>query len=138
MANEINVVLAKGQTLKYRVEEPDGAERVALTSLPETGTNTGHYVASDSDILIGDAVMIEDADGNLQGGGIYGGDFSIVGEHTFTIIGMLRLITAMSVGKLSGGATTEITIRNLADDLNRIVATVDGLGNRSELTLDAT
>lgn len=50
----------------------------------------------------------------------------------------LRLILAAEAGKLSGAATTTITIRNVGDSKDRIVATVDADGNRSALTLDAT
>lgn len=138
MANEIRLVAAKGQVLQYRVEEPDGTVRVTLTSLPETDTNTGHYVASDTDVIIGDAVMIEDSDGNIQGGGIYGGDFCVIGEDTLQIIEMYRIMFAIMAGKASGGGTTEIKYRNLADTKERITATVNGLGDRSAITLDGT
>ena len=50
----------------------------------------------------------------------------------------VRLIRAAAVGKLSGAATTEITIRDAADTKARITATVDSNGNRSAVTTDAT
>lgn len=51
----------------------------------------------------------------------------------------LRLMVAALAGELSGAATTTITIRNaVADDKDRIIATVDSSGNRSSLTLDLT
>ena len=50
----------------------------------------------------------------------------------------MRLMSAALAGKLSGAATTTITIRNTADTKARITATVDSDGNRSALTLDAT
>ena len=50
----------------------------------------------------------------------------------------LRLILAALVGKLSGAATTTVTIRDAADTKNRIVATVDDDGNRSAVTLTET
>ena len=51
----------------------------------------------------------------------------------------LRLITAASAGKLSGAATTTVTIRNaVADSKDRVVATVDADGNRSAITVDLT
>jgi len=50
-----------------------------------------------------------------------------------------RLIAAASAGKLSGAATTAVTIRNaVADSKNRIAATVDADGNRSAITVDLT
>lgn len=49
----------------------------------------------------------------------------------------MRLIVAAVAGKLSGAESTTITIRNaVADDKNRIVATVDENGNRSSITYD--
>lgn len=41
-------------------------------------------------------------------------------------------------GKLSGAATTTVTIRDTNDGIDRIVATVDASGNRSAVTLDAS
>lgn len=46
----------------------------------------------------------------------------------------MRLIAAATAGKLSGAATVTVTIRNaVADDANRIVATVDADGNRTAI-----
>ena len=50
----------------------------------------------------------------------------------------LRLVLAALVGKLSGAATTTVTIRDTNDGVNRVVATVDADGNRSSVTLDAS
>jgi hypothetical protein len=60
-------------------------------------------------------------------------------ETSLTLRQAMRLIAAASAGKLSGAATTTVTIRNAgADTKNRIVATVDADGNRSAVTLDLT
>jgi hypothetical protein len=59
-------------------------------------------------------------------------------ETSLTPRQALRLILAASAGKLSGAATTTITIRNVGDSKNRIVATVDSDGNRSAVTTDGT
>ncbi len=51
----------------------------------------------------------------------------------------MRLSAAADGGKLSGGATTTNTIRNaVADDKDRIIATVDSDGNRTAITYDLT
>lgn len=50
----------------------------------------------------------------------------------------MRLMVATLVGKLSGAATTTVTIRDTTDAKNRVVATVDADGNRSAVTLDAS
>jgi hypothetical protein len=59
-------------------------------------------------------------------------------ETSITPRQALRLILAASAGKLSGAATTTVTIRNVGDSKNRITATVDSDGNRSAVTTDAT
>lgn len=60
-------------------------------------------------------------------------------ETDVTLRQALRLIAAATAGKISGAATTTITIRNaVVDDKNRIVATVDSDGNRSAITYDLT
>lgn len=50
----------------------------------------------------------------------------------------LKLCLAALAGKLSGAATTTITIRAADDSKDRITATVDADGARSAVTLDAT
>ncbi len=50
----------------------------------------------------------------------------------------IRLLLAALVGKVSGGGTTTVTFRDLADAKNRITATVDSNGNRSAISLDAS
>jgi hypothetical protein len=58
-------------------------------------------------------------------------------ESGLTVRQALRLIAAAVGGKLSGAATTTITIRNaVADGKDRVIATVDSSGNRSAITYD--
>lgn len=58
-------------------------------------------------------------------------------ETGLTVREALRLIAAATAGEVSGAATSTVTIRNaVADSKNRIVATVDGDGNRSAITYD--
>ena len=59
-------------------------------------------------------------------------------ETGLSVRGAFRLSTAALVGKLSGAATTTVTIRNVGDTTSRIVATVDENGNRTAVTTDAT
>lgn len=66
-------------------------------------------------------------------------DLAAAIETGLTVRQSLRLVTAGAAGKLSGADTTTVTIRNAAaDSKNRIVATVDEFGNRSDITLDVT
>lgn len=57
-------------------------------------------------------------------------------ETGYNLKEALRLILASVAGKLSGAETTTITIRNVPDSKNRIVATVDSNGNRTAVTYD--
>jgi len=59
-------------------------------------------------------------------------------ETSYTLRQALRLVLAACAGKLSGAATTTNTIRDVGDAKNRIVATVDADGNRSDVTLDVS
>lgn len=60
-------------------------------------------------------------------------------EDGLTVRHALRLIAAATAGKISGAATTTITIKNaIVDDKERIIATVDGDGNRTAITYDLT
>lgn len=57
-------------------------------------------------------------------------------EAGFTVREALRLILSSVGGKLSGAGSATITIRNVTDTANRIIATVDSNGNRETVTYD--
>lgn len=58
-------------------------------------------------------------------------------ETGLTLRQALRLVTAATAGKISGGGTATITIRNaVADGVDRVIATVDTDGNRTAITYD--
>lgn len=59
-------------------------------------------------------------------------------ETGITLRGALRVVVAAEAGKVSGAETTEVTIRDVADLKNRIVATVDADGNRSATAVDVS
>ncbi len=59
-------------------------------------------------------------------------------ETGFTPRQAARIILASQGAKVSGAATTTVTIRDVGDTKDRIVATVDADGNRTAVTLDAT
>lgn len=65
-------------------------------------------------------------------------DLSAGIETGVTVRQGLRLMLSALVGKLSGAATTTVTVRDTGDSKNRITATVDSSGNRSAVTLDAS
>lgn len=69
-----------------------------------------------------------------QGFSAYLLDTEIV-ETGLTLRQALRLVTAATAGKISGGGTATVTIRNaVADGADRIVAEVDSAGNRTAIT----
>jgi len=58
-------------------------------------------------------------------------------EPNLTLRQALRLIAAATAGKVSGAEGNTVTIRNaVADTKNRIVATVDSEGNRTDINYD--
>jgi len=58
-------------------------------------------------------------------------------ESGLTLRQALRLVTAATAGKISGGGTSTITIRNaVVDGVDRITAEVDSDGNRTSITYD--
>ena len=58
-------------------------------------------------------------------------------ESGLTLRQALRLVTAATAGKISGGGGATVTIRNaVADGVDRIVADVDSNGNRTAITYD--
>lgn len=64
--------------------------------------------------------------------------WAYVVEGSYTAVQFLRGIAASTIAKLSGAATTTVTIRDVADTKDRIVATVDADGNRTAEVLDLT
>ncbi|KKM45259.1 hypothetical protein LCGC14_1560990 [marine sediment metagenome] len=59
-------------------------------------------------------------------------------EGTITVRQAFRILIAAVAGKTTGGGTVTASFRNIADDGNRIVATVDVNGNRTAMTLDGS
>lgn len=60
-------------------------------------------------------------------------------ESSMSVRQALRLIAAATAGKVSGASGTTITIRSaVADNKDRIIATVDSAGNRTALEYDLT
>lgn len=87
--------------------------------LVDTGTTIPAQIIALNNISVADILAGGDVDG-------------------FTLEETLKLVLASVAAKLSGAATTTITIRAADDSKDRITATVDANGNRSAVTLDAT
>ena len=117
-------------TWRGNLEQWRGSQPNALSS-GRVDSSTGAMAADvvTASALAADAVN-EIADGLL--------DRSAGVETNRTVRQALRLVLAALVGKLSGAATTTVTVRDTNDGVDRIVATVDASGNRSAVTLDAS
>ncbi len=59
-------------------------------------------------------------------------------DGTMTIGQAFKIMLSALVGKVSGAGTSTITFRDVDDTKNRIVATVDGNGNRTSVTKDVS
>jgi hypothetical protein len=59
-------------------------------------------------------------------------------EGSYTLRQFIRLMGAALLGEASGGGTSTIVMRDASDTKTRITATVDGSGNRSAMSLDAS
>lgn len=129
---------AEGDTLAAAGNvEWDGAALVALSSrLP-----TSAYTAPDNATIAAIQADTDDLQSRLPSANQNADallDRAAGVETSFTPRQALRLMLAALAGKLSGAATTTVTIRNVGDTKDRITATVDADGNRTALTLDAS
>jgi len=61
-----------------------------------------------------------------------------VTEGTTTLRQAIRLLLAHHTGKCSGGGTNTLTFRDIGDTKNRLVYTVDGVGDRSAVARDGS
>jgi hypothetical protein len=59
-------------------------------------------------------------------------------EGSYTAAELLRIIAAALAGELSGAGTLSITIQGVDGATDRIIATVDGTGNRTAVALDGS
>lgn len=59
-------------------------------------------------------------------------------EGGYTLRQLLRIFLAVLAGKSSGGASSTITFRDVADAKARVTATVGSTGNRTAVTLDGS
>lgn len=56
-------------------------------------------------------------------------------DSTYNFKQVLQVMAAVMAGKVSGGNTSTITFRDLGDGTNRVVATVDSNGNRTNVVI---
>lgn len=110
-------------TLTAYVDTEVAAIKAKTDNLPASPASTGD-VTTGLDAL---PTAAENAAALLAAGDVDG----------FSLQETLKLCLAALAGKLSGAATTTVTIRSADDTANRLVATVDESGNRTSVTLNA-
>ncbi len=107
------------QSANYpKVEDPPAVGNV-ISGVPFDATSTGTFVAPTA---LENATAVMDA----------------VVETGFSLKQSTRLMLAALAGKLSGAPGAAVTIRDVNDSKNRIVATVDANGNRTAVTKDVS
>jgi hypothetical protein len=107
----------------YRLDLPDAAVAAGADGVMVGGTVTDM-------IVVGCYVPIVDLTDQFE-------DATL--ESTHSVADALRIILAFAAGQSSGGGTSTVTFRDVADSKNRISATVDTSGNRTAIgTLDGS
>jgi hypothetical protein len=124
--------VSKTNLIGYYEREYNGADSLDLVGLFHTTDTTidqQDLTSYTSDILTTNL--------NTPVGSIADNISGSIVEGAITLKQALRLLLAVTTGKVTGGGTTTITFRDTADGTNRVVATVDSNGNRSAITLNA-
>lgn len=87
--------------------------------------------AIDADALAADAVT------EIQSG-LPAAVWTYVVEGALTAVQAYRIMLSVLTGKSTGGGTTSVAFRDMADSKNRVDATVDADGNRTAVSRDGT
>lgn len=114
----------------------------SVTAAVTVGTNsdktgyalTAAYDPAKTAAQAGDAMALTSGERTTLTAAIW----AYVVEGTHTAVQYMRLMAAALFAKLSGAATTTVTIRDVDDTKARITATVDADGNRTAITSDGT
>jgi len=100
----------------------------------DTGVNNIEALISDSKI----AAQVKGMDADVITASALNADaideiHDEVVEGSITLRQAIRLFLSLFTGKSSGGGTTTITFRDIADSKNRLQVTVDNQGNRTDV-----
>jgi hypothetical protein len=111
------------------------ATRLVSSLTVINGAATTTYLPMKANIRAGAIIKVNE----LSQDDVTGAVLEAIVEPGLTLRQALRLVAAATAGKISGGGTSTVTIRNaVADGADRIVATVDSAGNRTAITYDLT
>ena len=108
--------------------------------LPNNGLSTGARAVTFvlSDTGNSEAWVVSPIEFQLTAWDVSTELYDVVVDSTVTARQSLRLANSANAGKLSGAATLNVKVRDLADTKDRIDATVDTDGNRTVVTRDVT
>lgn len=125
----------------YRVEFEDGQYVVRCVGANHNLADV--KVPNQVSLVIGNAAgLIEVVSGSgvteQDKADIVAGVWASVLDGTITAAQSVRLMNAILGGKVSGAGSGVETFRDPADSKNRVVATVDAVGNRTQITRDLT
>lgn len=114
--------------------DPYSASNLGLTDLATAVADTNAIKAKTDNLPASPA-----ATGDIPAAAtIAAAVWAYVVEGSSTAVEYLRIILSSAAAKLSGAATTTVSIRDAGDTKDRIVATVDADGNRTAVTLDGS
>jgi len=136
------------------LENKDGPEAVSIDLAAGQVKIDMATVTNGTIVIRGDGKCIDLATGEHIWTGVYG-DLIIVNETNspdsmsravwsteietgYMAAEILRLMSSVLAGQLSGAAGDTLTFRDINDVVDRVVATRDSLGNRSNVALDLT
>lgn len=133
-----SLIIAATDAIMSRLGAPAGASHAADIAAIQTDTN-------DIQTRLPAALVSGRMDSSLAAAGLATDAVNEIRDAIFaltkdglTFAQLMGVIGAALAGKLSGAGTNTVTIRNLSDTLDRIVATVDQDNNRLALVLDLT
>jgi phage terminase large subunit-like protein len=132
-----------GSAVLYVAPTQGQARQIIWDVLMEIGREVianSHVNNMDITMINGAKIYVRGADrpDTLRGVSLTYAVLDEVVEGTLTFRQMLRLFMAALANKSSGGGTTSIAFRDVADGKARISATVDSSGNRSAVTVDGS
>ena len=126
----VDVVAVKAETASIQADTNDIQTRLPAALV--SGRIDASVGAMAADTLTASALATSAVDE------IVDGVHDEVVEGAVTLRQSIRLANSANAAKLSGMSTTTVSIRDIGDTKDRIVATVDAVGNRTAITRDLT